>query len=324
MNVLITGGSGFIGSYLAERLLESGDNVYVVDDLSTGSMGNIADLMDNVRFHFKAGDICNYHAVEDFIEKCDVVYHLAAAVGVYLIIDQPVKTIEVNVKGTETILALAAKNNTRVIFASTSEVYGKGTQIPFKENGDIVFGSTTKRRWSYACSKAIDEFLALAYWREKQLPVVIVRLFNTTGPRQTGKYGMVVPRLVGQSISNDPMTVFGDGTQTRCFAHVKDVVRALELLKDRDDVVGEIFNIGDDHSISIKDLAHKIKEATNSDSEIQYIPYAEAYDEGFEDMSKRIPDLHKMRTLLNCRFHFNIDHIIRDVRDCYIRETTSS
>ena len=317
MNILITGGAGFIGSHLAESLLKSGNNIYVIDDLSTGSMDNIAGLKDDTRFHFKAGDICNPDAVEDLVEKCDVIYHLAAAVGVFLIIDKPVRTIEVNVQGTETILALAAKKNKKIILASTSEVYGKGTEVPFREDGDIVLGSTTTSRWSYACAKAIDEFLALAYWRERKLPVTIVRLFNTTGPGQTDKYGMVIPRLIKQAISNKPITVFGDGNQTRCFAHVKDVVRALALLKDRDDLDGEVFNIGDDHSISIKELAYKIKNAVKSKSEIQYIPYGDAYEEGFEDMLNRVPDLNKMRTILNCKFSFNIDHIIRDIIDSY-------
>lgn len=321
MKVLITGGAGFIGSHLAEKLLKGGDEVFVLDDLSTGSLDNISGLMDDPGFHFEQGNVCESGSTGKMVDKCDVVYHLAAAVGVYMIVNDPVKTIKVNVKGTETVLEAAAEQNKKVIITSSSEVYGKSTALPFKETGDLVLGPTTKARWSYACSKAIDEFLSLAYWKDRKLPVVIVRLFNTTGPRQTGRYGMVVPRFVRQAMGNEPITVYGDGNQTRCFAHVRDVVRALIAIKDRDDIAGEIFNLGNDQNISIKDLAHKIKKAANSRSEICYVPYDDAYEDGFEDMTDRIPCLDKMRTLLNCDARYDIDTIISDVME-YCRNTT--
>ncbi len=317
MRVLITGGAGFIGSHLAERLLENGDKVSIIDDLSTGSIDNIEHLKERKGFSYTIDSIFNIPVAAELVDRCDVIYHLAAAVGVSLIVESPVRTIETNVKGTEIILQLANKKKKKVFIASTSEVYGKGNSLPFKEDGDLVLGPTNKGRWSYACSKALDEFLALAYWKEKKLPVVIIRFFNIVGPRQTGMYGMVVPRFVKQALLGHPITVYGDGKQSRCFAHVRDVVDALITLKDRDDIVGEIINIGNDEEITIEDLALKVKEVAKSSSEIQYIPYDQAYEEGFEDMFRRVPDLGKIKRLIKYSPRFNINDIIRDVIDYY-------
>jgi UDP-glucose 4-epimerase len=290
---LITGGAGFIGSHLSDAYLERGDEVFIIDDLSTGSFENIRHLKDHPRFHYTIESVHNQPVTAELVDQCDVIFHLAAAVGVKLIVESPVRTIETNVRGTETVLALANKKKKKVLVASTSEVYGLSSQVPFREDGNLVMGATTKGRWSYACSKAIDEFLALAYWREKKLPTIVVRLFNTVGPRQTGQYGMVIPTFVKQALSNRPMTVFGDGEQSRCFCYVGDVVSALIKLMDHEKSVGQVFNIGSNQEISIIDLANRVKQLTNSESEIVLVPYDEAYEEGFEDMPRRVPDISK-------------------------------
>ncbi len=317
MKFLITGGAGFIGSHLAERLLEEGHEVCVIDDLSTGSIENIEHLKDQKGFSYVIDTIMNSSLLAELIDKCDVVYHLAAAVGVMLIVESPVRTIETNVKGTEEVLKHANKKKKKVVIASTSEVYGKSAEKFFSEDGDLVFGPTTKGRWSYACSKAIDEFLGLAYWKEKGLPVIIVRFFNIVGPRQTGRYGMVIPRFVKQSLQNKPITIFGDGTQSRCFTHVQDAVNALVKLSLDDRIVGQIVNLGNDDEISVKNLADKIKKLTGSDSEIKYISYDEAYEEGFEDMQKRVPDLSRIKGLIGYEPEHSLDDIINDVISYY-------
>ena len=315
MNYFITGGAGFIGSHLAEKLLSNGEIVSIIDDLSTGSIDNIEHLKSNVNFEYKIDSIMNEHLLAELIDKADVVFHLAAAVGVKLIVESPVRTIETNIQGTELILKMASKKKKKIIIASTSEVYGKGNCMPFKETGDLVFGPTTKGRWSYACSKAIDEFLGLAYHKEKKVPVIIVRLFNTVGPRQTGMYGMVVPTFVKQALLNHPITVYGDGQQTRCFTFVGDVVDALVKLTCNPKAVGEIFNIGSTEEISIKELAELVKSMTKSNSEIVYIPYDKAYEEGFEDMQKRIPDLSKIREFIGYKPTTNLKGILEKVID---------
>src|SRR4030065_919510 len=295
MKNLITGGAGFIGSHLAERLLARGDEVYVIDNLSTGKLENISHLRKNPNFHFTLGSISEEHLLHPLIEKGDIVYHLAAAVGVRLIIEKPVETIETNILGTEMVLKVANLYKKKVIIASTSEVYGKTAKVPFKEDDDSVYGPTTKSRWSYACSKAIDEFLALAYFHEKKLPIVILRLFNTIGPRQTGKYGMVVPTFVQQALLNHPITVFGDGSQKRSFTYVDDVVTLTILLAEDRRAEGEVFNIGNGKEMTIKELAEKIKAMAGSKSEIIQVPYDQAYERGFEDMWRRGPDIGKVR-----------------------------
>src|SRR5262252_6179588 len=295
MRYLITGGAGFIGSHLAEELLRRGHEVSCVDDLSTGSINNIKHLKTHDRFHYVVDSCANVQLMAELVDGSDQIFHLAAAVGVKLIVESPVRTIETNIKLTETLLDLANKKKRPVFIASTSEVYGKSTDFPFREDGDLVMGATTKGRWSYACSKAIDEFLALAYWREKKLPTIVVRLFNTVGPRQTGQYGMVIPTFVKQALANRPITVYGDGKQSRCFCYVGDVVGALMKLMDDERSVGQVFNIGSNREISIADLARKVKELTNSESEIVFVPYDEAYEEGFEDMPRRVPDIAKIK-----------------------------
>ena len=291
---LITGGAGFIGSHLAERLLARGEEVYVIDNLSTGKLENISHLRKNPNFHFTLGSISEEHLLYPLVEKCDIVYHLAAAVGVRLIIEKPVETIETNILGTEMVLKVANQYKKKVIIASTSEIYGKTAKVPFREDDDSVYGPTTKSRWSYACSKAIDEFLALAYFHEKKLPIVILRLFNTIGPRQTGRYGMVVPTFVQQALLNHPITVFGDGNQSRSFTYVDDVITLMILLAEDPRAEGEVFNVGNGKEITIKDLAWKIKEMAGSKSEIIHIPYDQAYERGFEDMQRRVPDISKV------------------------------
>lgn len=317
MNVLITGGAGFIGSHLADELLKQGDEVYIIDDLSTGTIENIEHLKSDKRFHYYIDTIFNVPLAAELVDKCDIIYHLAAAVGVKLVVEHPVKTIETNIRGTSLILELANKKKKKVFVASTSEVYGKSQSIPFREDGDLVLGPTNKSRWSYACSKAIDEFLAYAYWRESKLPTIIVRFFNTVGPRQTGRYGMVLPRFVEQALLNKPITVYGDGQQSRCFAHVKDIVRALIHLRESEDAVGEVINIGSNEEISIKELAIKVKELSESNSEIHYIPYDKAYEEGFEDLMRRVPDLKKIERLIGYSPTFGMDDIINDVINFY-------
>ncbi|MGI8837280.1 MAG: GDP-mannose 4,6-dehydratase [Pyrinomonadaceae bacterium] len=315
MRVLITGGAGFIGSHLADAYLQRGDEVLIIDDLSTGTIENIRHLKNNPRFQYTIDSVHNQPVTAELVDQCDVVVHLAAAVGVKLIVESPVRTIETNVRGTEVVLALANKKQKRVLVASTSEVYGLSTDVPFKEDGNLVMGATTKGRWSYACSKAIDEFLALAYWREKKLPTTIVRLFNTVGPRQTGRYGMVIPTFVRQALASRPITVYGNGKQTRCFGYVGDVVGALIKLMDHPDSVGQVYNIGSTEEISIVKLAEKVKELTNSASEIVFVPYDEAYEEGFEDMPRRVPDTSKIKQLVGFEPKMKLEGILQSVID---------
>jgi UDP-glucose 4-epimerase len=313
LRVLITGGAGFIGSHLADAYLKRGDEVSVIDDLSTGTIDNIQHLKSNPLFHYTIDSVHNQPVTAELVDQSDIVIHLAAAVGVKLIVESPVRTIETNVRGTEVVLALANKKQKRVLIASTSEVYGLSADVPFREDGNLVMGATTKGRWSYACSKAIDEFLALAYWREKKLPTTIVRLFNTVGPRQTGRYGMVIPTFVKQALAGRPITVYGDGKQTRCFGYVGDVVGALIKLMDHSDSIGQVFNIGSTEEISILQLAEKVKELTHSDSEIVFVPYNEAYEEGFEDMPRRVPDTSKINQLVGFKPEIKLDGILETV-----------
>jgi UDP-glucose 4-epimerase len=314
MRFLITGGAGFIGSHLAEELLMRGHRVHVLDDLSTGSIDNVRHLKTDPRFSYTIETCASASVVAELVDEADIVYHLAAAVGVELIVESPVRTIETNVHCTEVVLAQASKKRKPVFIASTSEVYGKSAAVPFREDGDLVMGPSTTGRWSYACSKAIDEFLALAYWKERKLPTVVVRLFNTVGPRQTGCYGMVVPTFVGQALAGRPLTVFGDGLQTRCFCHVGDVVQALvELMMLGDGAYGKVFNIGSQEEISILSLADRVRRLTRSESEIVVIPYAEAYEEGFEDMPRRYPDIAKIQAAVGWTPTRSLDEILGDV-----------
>jgi nucleoside-diphosphate-sugar epimerase len=314
MKALITGGAGFVGSHLAEALVARGDEVYVLDNLSTGSIENIEHLKTNPRFHYMVESIMNEPMTAELVDRVDVVFHLAAAVGVRLIVESPVNTIETNVHGTEMMLKLANKKKKKILIASTSEVYGKSTDVPFREDADLVMGPTFKGRWSYACSKAIDEFLALAYFKEKRLPVVVFRLFNTVGPRQTGRYGMVIPNFVKQALLGHPVTVFGDGTQSRCFTYVTDVVGQLVRLAEHEGAVGQVFNIGNDREeITVRDLAERIKARAGSRSEIVTIPYSKAYEEGFEDMPRRVPDLSKLRALTGYEPRVHLDEILNNV-----------
>lgn len=301
MNVLVTGGAGFIGSHLAERLLDDGHAVAAIDDLSTGTITNVDHLRSHRNFSYTIDTIFNEPRLAEQIDRCDVVVHLAAAVGVRLIVEAPVRTIETNVHGTELVLRHASKKRKLVVIASTSEVYGKRAQVPFHETSDLLLGSPHRHRWAYACSKAIDEFLGLAYWKERRLPVVVVRLFNTVGPRQTGRYGMVLPTFVRQALAGEPLTVFGDGSQTRSFADVSDVVRALAGLLDEPRAVGDVFNVGNPEEISIRALAELVKEVTGSRSEVVTVPYERAYAAGFEDMPRRLPDISKIRGLTGWR-----------------------
>lgn len=313
MRILITGGAGFIGSHLAEALLADGHEVFVLDDLSTGSIDNIAHIKVHDRFHYTIDSVFNEPLVAELVDRAAVVFHFAAAVGVKLIVQEPVHTIETNVHGTEVILRHAAKKRKLVFIASTSEVYGKSADVPFRETADLVLGATTRHRWAYACSKALDEFLALAHWKERKLPVVIVRFFNTVGPRQTGQYGMVVPTFVRQALAGEPITVFGDGTQSRSFTYVGDVVGALLKLMVEPRAVGEVFNIGNVEEVSIRGLAERVKALTGSASEIVTIPYDQAYEAGFEDMPRRVPDLTKIEALIGYRPEVGLDEIIRRV-----------
>jgi len=313
MRYLITGGAGFVGSHLSEHLLKRGHHVHVLDDLSTGSIDNIAHLKAHQNFEYSIDTVMNRPLLAELVDTTDAVFHLAAAVGVRLIVESPVRTIETNVRATELVLELVNKKKKKVLVASTSEVYGKSAAVPFREDGDLVMGATNKGRWSYACSKAIDEFLALAYWKEKKCPVVVVRLFNTVGPRQTGRYGMVLPNFARQALSDQPITVFGDGTQSRCFTHVKDCVRALAGLMESEEAVGEVFNIGSTQEVSINGLAQMVKDRAASSSEITYIPYDQAYEEGFEDMHRRVPDLSKIESLIGYRPVHSLEQIIDDV-----------
>jgi UDP-glucose 4-epimerase len=310
VRTLITGGAGFIGSHLAERLLALGHEVQALDNLSTGSIDNISHLKSHPGFSYVVDTVTNEPLLAEMIDHSDAVFHLAAAVGVKLIVEQPVHTIETNVHGTEVVLKHANKKKKLVFVASTSEVYGKSTDVPFRESADVVLGPSAKHRWAYACSKMIDEFLALAYWKEKKLPVVIVRLFNTVGPRQTGQYGMVLPTFVRQALAGQPITVFGDGTQSRSFTDVSDVVGALIALASEARAVGQVFNIGNTGEISIRDLADRVKALTDSSSAIQLIPYDQAYEEGFEDMPRRVPDLSKLRNLIGYEPKVGLEDII--------------
>ncbi|MEK6320334.1 MAG: GDP-mannose 4,6-dehydratase [Acidobacteriota bacterium] len=315
MKVLITGGAGFIGSHLAERLLARGDEVHLLDDLSTGSIENIVLIKNHPNLTYHIDTIRNYRLTAELVDNCDIVYHLAAAVGVRLIVESPVSTIETNIRGTDIVLSLAAKKRKRVVITSTSEVYGKRNRVPFSEDDDLVMGPTNKGRWSYACSKAIDEFLAIAYWKEKRVPTVIARLFNTVGPRQTGRYGMVIPNFVQQALTGQDITVYGDGTQTRCFTHVSDVIGALIAIAEHPQAVGEVYNIGSDHEISMLELAERIKHLTESASNIVFLPYDEAYEAGFEDMMRRVPDISKIRALIGYKPKVDLDAMLTSIID---------
>jgi UDP-glucose 4-epimerase len=313
VKALITGGAGFIGSHLSERLLDQGHEVMVLDNLSTGSIHNISHLKANPAFSYVIDTVTNERLLAEVLDGSDVVFHLAAAVGVKLIVERPVHTIETNVHGTEVVLKHANKKKKLVFIASTSEVYGKSANVPFREDADLVLGPSDKHRWAYACSKLIDEFLALAYWKEKKLPVIVVRLFNTVGPRQTGQYGMVLPTFVRQALSGVPITVFGDGTQSRSFTYVGDVVDALVTLAREPRAIGGVFNIGNTGEVTIRDLAERVKTATGSRSDIQLVPYDEAYEAGFEDMPRRVPDITKLHNLIGYQPKMQLDDIIRTV-----------
>jgi|SRR6185436_1646262 len=313
MEVLITGGAGFIGSHLAEAYLARGDEVWILDDLSTGGIRNVEHLRTHPKFHYLVETVMNVPVLAESIDRVDAVIHLAAAVGVRLIVESPVNTIETNIKGTENVLMQASKKKKKVFIASTSEVYGKSARLPFKEDDDLVLGPTTKGRWSYACSKALDEFLAIAYWKERKVPVVIARLFNTVGPRQTGRYGMVIPTFVRQALGGSPITVFGDGTQSRSFTYVSDVVNAILGLVDSDQAVGQVFNIGNGKEITILDLASLVKGVAESASQIVTIPYDQAYEEGFEDMPRRVPDISKIRKAIGYEPTLGIRAILEKV-----------
>lgn len=315
MKILITGGAGFIGSHLAERCLLEGWSVSILDDLSTGAFENISHLKLLPKFEYNIDTVFNSAKVAELVDGCDVVFHLAAAVGVKLIVDSPVRTIETNVHGTEVVLRAAAKKRKRVILASTSEVYGKSTKMPFSEQDDMVLGPTNRGRWSYACSKALDEFLGLAYYSEQHLPISVVRLFNTVGPRQTGRYGMVLPNFVRQALLHEPITVYGDGRQSRCFGYVMDAVEALVRIAVNDGTVGEILNIGNDQEIRIADLAQTVRDRVHSTSEIVTVPYDEAYGPGFEDMFRRVPSLDKLQRLIGYRPLTPLSTIIDKVAD---------
>lgn len=315
MRVLITGGAGFIGSHLAEALLDRGQEVTVLDDLSTGAIENIRHLKGQPRFRYVIDSVMNRAVMAELVDDAELIFHLAAAVGVRLIVESPVRTIETNIKGTETVLELAAKKRKPVVIFSTSEVYGKSNGAKFLEEGDLILGPTHRARWSYAASKIIDEFLALAYYKEKRLPVIIIRLFNTVGPRQTGRYGMVVPRFVQQALSGEPITVYGDGKQTRTFTHVKDAVRAILALVEHPKAFGEVFNVGGKEEIAIEDLAFLVKEVVRSRSPIVYVPYDQAYEAGFEDMRRRVPDISKIQALIGFEPEYTLKDIIVDVAE---------
>jgi len=310
VKILITGGAGFIGSHLAEKLLETGNSIFIIDNLSTGRFSNIRHLVKNPNFSYTIDSILNHNVLKELIKNCDQIYHLAAAVGVKYIIDNPLLSLRTNTVGTENVLEYANEYKKKVMVASTSEIYGKSDKVPFKEEDDRLLGSTHISRWSYSTAKAIDEFLALAYYREKKLPVVIARCFNTVGPRQTGQYGMVIPKFVKSALLNHPITIFGDGKQSRCFADVTDIVNGFIKLMNEPKAEGEIFNIGNDKEITIEELAHKIKKMTKSRSKIEYIKYEDAYEEGFEDMRRRIPDLSKINKLIGYKPKYSLDKIL--------------
>ncbi len=313
MRALITGGAGFIGSHLADAWLGLGHDVLVLDNLSTGSFDNIAHLKGRPGFEYFVDSVTNEPLLAELVDRSDVIFHFAAAVGVKLIVEQPVHTIETNVHGTEVVLKHAGKKRKLVVIASTSEVYGKSEAVPFREDADLVLGPTTKHRWAYACSKAIDEFLALAYWKERKLPVIIVRFFNTVGPRQTGQYGMVIPSFVRQALAGAPITVFGDGTQSRAFTHVHDVVGALVKLVAEPRAIGQVINIGNTEEVTISRLAERVRELSGSSSSIRFVPYDEAYESGFEDMPRRLPDLGKVADLIGYQTKHTLDDILTEV-----------
>jgi UDP-glucose 4-epimerase len=320
MRTLITGGAGFIGSHLSDALLAAGHHVLILDNLSTGSFENIAHLKGHDRFEYFIDSVENERLLAELVDRSDVVFHLAAAVGVKLIVEQPVATIETNVRGTEVVLKHANKKKKLVVIASTSEVYGKSNDVPFHEESDLVLGPTTKHRWAYACSKAIDEFLALAYWKERKLPIIIVRFFNTVGPRQTGRYGMVIPNFVRQALAGEPITVFGDGTQSRSFTHVADVVGALIKLVDEPAAIGQVINIGNTQEITIRALAERVRSITGSSSPITLIPYEEAHETGFEDMPRRVPDLSKVSAMIGYAPKHDLEDILVQVIDDFRRK----
>ena len=315
MNALITGGAGFIGSHLAEGLLKRGDNVYVIDNLSTGNYNNIKHLLGNEKFTFVQGSILDQYLTERIVRKVDIIYHFAAAVGVKYVMDNPLASIQCNIHGTEIVLELASKWRRKVLIASTSEVYGKNGNSPYKENEDLLMGATTITRWSYACTKALDEFLAFAYFKEQEVPIVILRLFNVCGPRQTGRYGMVIPRFVKNALLGKPLEVYGDGFQSRCFVYVGDVIKAIIILSDMEKAIGEIFNIGCTCEITIRDLAQKVIDLTGSNSEIRYIPYSEVYGSDFEDMIRRVPDITKIREFTGWEPKVTLDELLLKVID---------
>jgi len=313
MNALITGGAGFIGSYLSEELLKRGDKVYVIDNLSTGNFNNIKHLLTDEKFKFIQGNILDRYLTERYVKETDIIYHLAAAVGVKYIMEKTLESIQTNVHGTEIILELASKWKKKVMLASTSEVYGKNGSVPYKEDGDRLMGATTTIRWSYSCTKALDEFMALAYFKEQGLPIVIVRFFNTCGPRQTGQYGMVIPRFVRAALLDKPVVVYGDGTQTRCFTYVGDAVKAVTALMETEKSIGEIFNVGSTQEIQIRELAQKIIKLTGSSSKIEYISYEEAYGKSFEDMKRRLPDISKIQNLIEWQPEVDMDELLQKV-----------
>ena len=313
MKILITGGAGFVGSHLADKLISEGDEITVIDDLSTGRYSNVAHLEDKPGFRLIIDTVLNEKLMEELIRETDRVYHMASAVGVKLIMERPVRTIETIFRGTDVVLGFCSRYRKRVLIPSTSEVYGKGASVPFREDDDLLTGATDKHRWAYACAKTLDEFLALAHWKETRLPVVVVRLFNTVGPRQTGQYGMVVPRFVHAALRNEPIEVHGDGTQSRCFGHVLDVVDGLTKLLEDPNCFGQVINVGNDQEITIRGLAERAIEMTRSSSRIDYVPYAEAYGDGFEDMKRRVPSLDKVKRLIGFKPTRSLDDIINDV-----------
>lgn len=322
MRFLITGGAGFIGSHLCEELIYSGHQVIALDNLSTGRLQNIAYLENNPNFELVVGTVLNENLVDKLVEKCDVIFHLAAAVGVELIVKEPLESLTTNIKGSEIVLEMADRYHKKILITSTSEIYGKNINGPLKENDDRILGSPLKTRWSYSTAKAVDEMLAYVYWKEKKVPAIIVRLFNTVGPKQTGAYGMVMPRFISQAIKNEPLTVYGTGKQSRCFIHVRDVVGALIHLIKEPKAIGEVFNIGSQEEITIEQLAKEIIKTTKSSSKIEYIPYEKAYEEGFEDMQRRVPDTTKINKLIGFKPTFALPEIIEDIVK-YLRNTNS-
>lgn len=313
MNALITGGAGFIGSHLSEELIRAGHKVAVLDDLSTGRLENVSGLKDNPDFELIIGTILNDELMDKLVERCDIIFHLAAAVGVELIVKRPLDSLTTNIKGSEIVLDMADRYRKKILITSTSEIYGKNVNGPLKENDDRILGSPLKTRWSYSTAKAVDEMLAYVYWKEKGVPSIIVRLFNTVGPRQTGAYGMVMPRFVSQALKNEPVTIYGSGKQSRCFLHVKDAVNTLVRLIDEPKAIGEVFNVGSQEEISIEQLANQIIKMTASKSKIEYIPYEKAYEEGFEDMQRRVPDINKIKKLTGFSPTATLSEIIKDI-----------